>query len=111
MGIDLGTTNSCVAVWKNGQIAIVPNEVGKRTTPSIVSFLPTETLIGNSAAKKKTSNYKNTVYDCKRLIGRKVSDPEIQQDVAAWPFQVLSVLTAIRSYHREFILWKEVIHS
>ena len=90
VGIDLGTTNSCVAVWKNGQIAIVPNEVGKRTTPSIVSFLPTETLIGNSAAKKKTSNYKNTVYDCKRLIGRKVSDPEIQQDVAAWPFQVLS---------------------
>ena len=65
VGIDLGTTNSCVAVWKNGQIAIVPNEVGKRTTPSIVSFLPTETLVGNSAAKKMMSNYKNTVYDCK----------------------------------------------
>ena len=88
VGIDLGTTNSCVAVWKNGQIAIVPNEVGKRTTPSIVSFLPTETLVGNSAAKKMMSNYKNTVYDCKRLIGHKVTDPEIEQDVATWPFQV-----------------------
>ena len=52
IGIDLGTTNSCVAVWKNGQIAIVPNEMGNRTTPSVISFLDTETLIGYTAFKK-----------------------------------------------------------
>ncbi len=58
MGIDLGTTNSCVAVWKNGQIAIVPNEMGLRTTPSVVSFFPNETLVGFGAAKKMEQNFR-----------------------------------------------------
>ena len=89
LGIDLGTTNSCVAVWKNGQIAIVPNEVGKRTTPSMISFLRDEILIGNAATKKMTANYRNTVYGCKRLIGRKVTDKDIASDIAAWPFRVV----------------------
>ena len=90
IGIDLGTTNSCVAVWKNGQIAIVPNEMGNRTTPSVISFLDTETLIGYTAFKKLKGNYQNTIFDCKRLIGHKVSDVEIQEDMRIWPFQVIA---------------------
>ena len=90
MGIDLGTTNSCVSVWKNGQISIVPNEVGKMITPSVVSFLNTETLIGNAAQKRISSNYQNTIFDCKRLIGRKISDETIQDDLKAWPFVVFA---------------------
>ena len=90
MGIDLGTTNSCVAVWKNGQIAIVPNEMGLRTTPSVVSFFPNETLVGFGAAKKMEQNFRNTIYDCKRLIGNRVSDPEIQEDIRSFPYTVVS---------------------
>lgn len=90
IGIDLGTTNSCVSVWKNGQIAVVPNEMGRRTTPSVVSFLETETLIGNAACRKMTKNAQNTIFDSKRLIGRKVSDEEIQRDIKSWPFQVVA---------------------
>lgn len=90
IGIDLGTTNSCVSVWKNGQIAVVPNEMGRRTTPSVVSFLETETLIGNAACRKMTKNAQNTIFDSKRLIGRKVSDEEIQRDIKSWPFQVIA---------------------
>lgn len=90
MGIDLGTTNSCVAVWKNGQIAIVPNEMGLRTTPSVVSFFPNETLVGFGAAKKMEQNYRNTIYDCKRLIGNRVADPEIQEDITSLPYSVIS---------------------
>lgn len=89
IGIDLGTTNSCVSVWKNGQIAVVPNEMGRRTTPSVVSFLETETLIGNAAFRKMTKNAQNTIFDSKRLIGRKVSEDEIQRDINSWPFQVI----------------------
>ena len=89
MGIDLGTTNSCIAVWKNGQIAIVPNEMGLRTTPSVVSFFPNETLVGYGAANKMTQNYHNTIFDCKRLIGHKISDPEIREDISSFPYSVV----------------------
>ena len=88
IGIDLGTTNSCVAVWKNGQIQIAPSEMGTRTTPSIVSFTDSERIIGVAAKKRMKSNYENTVYDTKRLIGHAFRDKEIQEDMKMWSFKV-----------------------
>ena len=88
IGIDLGTTNSCVAVWKNGQIQIAPSEMGTRTTPSVVSFTDSERIIGVAAKKRMRSNYQNTVYDTKRLIGHAFKDNEIQNDMKMWPFKV-----------------------
>ena len=89
LGIDLGTTYSCVAVWQNGQADIIPNESGNRTTPSIVSFTNKERLIGDAAKNQMVKNYKNTVYDAKRLIGRLYNDKEVQQDKKLWPFKVI----------------------
>ena len=88
IGIDLGTTNSCVAVWKNGQIQIAPSEMGTRTTPSVVSFTDSERIIGVAAKKRMRSNYQNTVYDTKRLIGHAFKDSEVQSDLKMWPFKV-----------------------
>ena len=88
IGIDLGTTNSCVAVWKNGQIQIAPSEMGTRTTPSVVSFTDSERIIGVAARKRMKSNFANTVYDTKRLIGHAFKDNEIQNDIKMWPFKV-----------------------
>ena len=90
MGIDLGTTNSCVAVWKNGQIAIVPNDCGKRITPSVVSFLRDGVLVGNAASKKMTVNHKNTVFNCKRLIGHKITDEVVKSDLSLLPYVVVA---------------------
>ena len=88
IGIDLGTTNSCVAVWKNGQIQIAPSDMGTRTTPSVVSFTDSERIIGVAAKKRMKSNFKNTVFDTKRLIGHAYKDPEIKSDMDMWPFVV-----------------------
>ena len=85
LGIDLGTTYSCVGIWKNRKVEIVPNEIGKRTTPSIVSFDKNERLIGKAAKYKN----KNIIYDAKRLIGRNYDDKEIQEDMKYWPFKVI----------------------
>ena len=90
MGIDFGTTNARVAVWKNGQIEVVPNEGGNRLTPSVVSFTESETLIGDGADNKRISNPKNTITDVKRLMGKKISDMRVQYDVRFWPFTVTS---------------------
>ena len=88
IGIDLGTTYSCVAVFKNGAIDVIANEQGNRTTPSYVSFTENERLIGDAAKSNAASNPKNTVFDAKRLIGRTMDDPNVIADRALWPFTV-----------------------
>jgi len=90
VGIDLGTTYSCVGVWQNDSVEIVSNSEGNRTTPSYVAFTETERLIGDSAKSQVSMNPENTVFDAKRLIGRKFSDPVVQADMKHWPFKVLS---------------------
>ena len=90
IGIDLGTTYSCVGIWKNDRVEIISNDQGNRTTPSYVAFNDQERLIGDSAKNQASMNPINTLYDAKRMIGKKYNDHTVQEDMKLWPFNVKS---------------------
>ncbi|XP_073131541.1 heat shock cognate 70 kDa protein-like [Henckelia pumila] len=109
IGIDLGTTYSCVAVWRDDRLQIIPNDQGNRVTPSYVAFNETERLIGDAAKNVVALNPTNTVFDAKRLIGRRFSDPFVQKDLMLWPFKVVSgrndkpmIVVTYKGKEREF---------
>lgn len=89
-GCDLGTTYSAMGIWKNGRVDIIANDQGNRTTPSYVAFSDSERLVGDAAKNQAAMNPTNSIYDAKRLIGRKFSDSVIQDDMKLWPFKVVN---------------------
>ena len=90
IGIDLGTGNSCVAVFQNGKVEKIANQNGSRTTPSVVSFTPSERLIGDAAVSNALSNPENTIYEVKRLIGQSFDDEKVQSDIKRFQYKVIN---------------------
>jgi len=90
IGIDLGTTYSCVGIFKNGRVEIIPNELGNRITPSYVAFSDDEKLVGEAAKNQAAQNPSRTIYVVKRLIGRNYEDKEVQRDLKFLPYKVVS---------------------
>ncbi len=89
IGIDLGTTYSCVGIYKNGHVEIIPNELGNRITPSVVAFTDDERLVGEGAKNQATINPTRTLYDVKRLIGRRYTDKTVQYDKKFLPYDIV----------------------
>src|SRR5256885_16999195 len=90
IGIDLGTTNSCVAVMENGAPKVIENSEGARTTPSVVAYMDDgEVLVGAPAKRQAVTNAKNTLYAVKRLIGRRFEEKEVQKDIALMPYKIV----------------------
>lgn len=94
IGIDLGTTNSCVAVLDGDKARVLENAEGDRTTPSIIAFTEDETLVGSPAKRQAVTNPANTFFAIKRLIGRRFTDDEVQRDVSIMPFKIIKPTTA-----------------
>jgi len=89
IGIDLGTTNSCVAIVENGIPKVIENSEGARTTPSVVAYANDEILVGASAKRQAVTNPKNTIYAAKRLIGRKFTEDAVQKDIDLMPYEII----------------------
>ena len=90
IGIDLGTTYSCIGVYRNSSVEIIPNEKGDRTTPSVVAFLDNEIFVGEQTEFKMIKDPKNKIYAIKRIIGRNFDDKEVQEDLKHFPFKVIN---------------------
>ena len=90
IGIDLGTTYSCVGIFKNGRVEIIPNEFGNRITPSFVAFSDEERLVGEAAKNQAAVNPKRSIYVVKRLIGRQFDDKEVQRDLKWLPYDIVN---------------------